>query len=90
MSLIWCVGTGVKIALLVTLRQLLAVHARCPLSIRNEMQCQCFALVQAAEFASGLEKLTTMGFPLPLAAGALAKHKGNLEAATESCLSTAS
>ncbi|GLC39354.1 hypothetical protein PLESTB_000894000 [Pleodorina starrii] len=45
---------------------------------------------KAAEFAAGLEQLTTMGFSLPLAAGALAKHKGDLEAATESCLATAS
>ncbi|EFJ45454.1 hypothetical protein VOLCADRAFT_94330 [Volvox carteri f. nagariensis] len=44
---------------------------------------------KAAEFASCLEQLTTMGFPLPLAAGALAKHKLSLEAATESCLATA-
>ncbi|GIL68784.1 hypothetical protein Vafri_22022 [Volvox africanus] len=45
---------------------------------------------KATEFAAGVEQLTTMGFKLPLAAGALAKHKGNVEAATESCLATAS
>ncbi|GLI66670.1 hypothetical protein VaNZ11_010600 [Volvox africanus] len=45
---------------------------------------------KATEFASGVEQLTTMGFTLPLAAGALAKHKGNVEAATESCLAIAS
>ncbi|PNH09636.1 hypothetical protein TSOC_003714 [Tetrabaena socialis] len=41
---------------------------------------------KAADFASKLEQLANMGFPLALAAGALAKHKGDAEAATETCL----
>ncbi|KXZ49851.1 hypothetical protein GPECTOR_19g302 [Gonium pectorale] len=44
------------------------------------------AAEKAADFASKLEQLSTMGFPLQLAAGALAKHNADVEAATETCL----
>lgn len=45
--------------------------------------------VQAGDFASKLDQLTGMGFPLAMAAGALAKHGNDVEAATESCLAIA-
>ncbi|KAG2427872.1 hypothetical protein HXX76_012192 [Chlamydomonas incerta] len=44
---------------------------------------------KAADFASKLDQLTGMGFPLAMAAGALAKHGNDVEAATESCLAIA-
>ncbi|PNW74607.1 hypothetical protein CHLRE_12g490600v5 [Chlamydomonas reinhardtii] len=44
---------------------------------------------KAGDFASKLDQLTGMGFPLAMAAGALAKHGNDVEAATESCLAIA-
>ncbi|KAG2452673.1 hypothetical protein HYH02_002906 [Chlamydomonas schloesseri] len=45
---------------------------------------------KAGDFAAKLDQLTGMGFPLAMAAGALAKHGNDVEAATESCLAIAS
>ncbi len=43
-------------------------------------------LPQASDFASKVDQLTGMGFPLALAAGALGRAAGDVEAATETCL----
>ncbi|KAG2492068.1 hypothetical protein HYH03_009566 [Edaphochlamys debaryana] len=45
---------------------------------------------RASDFASKLEQLQGMGFGLAAAAGALARHKGDVEAATEACLTAPS
>lgn len=41
---------------------------------------------KASDFASKVDQLTGMGFPLALAAGALGRAGGDVEAATETCL----
>ena len=50
--------------------------------------------MQAVEFANNTVQLTNMGFPLAVAAGALAKHNNNVEAAaeaaTDACAGTTS